>query len=338
MLVYRLLRLLLRISAQVFFRRIEVVGLDNVPAGQPAVFCGNHPNSLLDPMLLTAFCGRIVHFAAKDTLFGNPLVRLFFGMLGAVPVCRRKDHPDGPLDNEAAFSALHDVLGAGRAIGIFPEGISHNASQLAPLKTGAARIALGAGRRHPDRRVHLVPTGLCYFRRDRFRSSVLIQFGEPVEVDGALLEAVAADEREVAHSLTETLETHLRGLTVNADDWETVRVLDGVRRLYQPPRIRLEERVELARRFNSVYPQVRDDPGVRALFERVRAYLDRLSALGLSDAAIRRDTGLVAAAPRVARHLVLVVVWLPLCVLGAPLHAPLGLLFLALGPCRPAQP
>jgi glycerol-3-phosphate O-acyltransferase / dihydroxyacetone phosphate acyltransferase len=72
--VYRILQWLLRVATRVFYRRLEVVGLGNVPATGAVLFCGNHPNSLLDPILITAHCGRIVHFAGKDTLFESRLL------------------------------------------------------------------------------------------------------------------------------------------------------------------------------------------------------------------------------------------------------------------------
>jgi glycerol-3-phosphate O-acyltransferase/dihydroxyacetone phosphate acyltransferase len=325
MLVYRLLQWLLRVATRVFYRRLEVVGLENVPADGAVLFCGNHPNSLLDPILITAHCGRIVHFAAKDTLFDSRVLGFLLRKMGAVPVRRRMDHPDGPLENDSAFAALHDVLLQGRAVGIFPEGLSHLDSQLAPLKTGAARIALGVARKAPDRPVYLVPTGLVYFTRHRFRSSVLIQFGAPIRVEAA------EDERAAARQMTPQLETRLRALTINADSWDTVRVLDAVRRLYQPEGISLEERVELARRFNTVYPQVAHHDQVRDLYQRVRAYQRRLSAAGLSDEILKRDLGVRDTALRAAAHLTLLLFWAPLSLVGAPLHAPLGLLFRVAG-------
>jgi 1-acyl-sn-glycerol-3-phosphate acyltransferase len=328
---YRMLRWLLRLAARVFFRRLKVVGLEHIPPeGEAAVvFCGNHPNSLLDPVLITAATDRIVHFAAKDVLFESRLLRPLLRAMGAVPVRRRKEHPDGALDNQSAFEALFDVLGRGRAMGIFPEGISHNRSQLQRLKTGAARVALGAKARFPGQRIVLIPTGLNYFQRNRFRSSVLVQFGEPIEVTAGLLDAHAKDGRAVVHEVTAQVEGQLRGLTINAADWETVWVLDGVRRLYQPPHISLEERVELSRRFNEHYPQVKDQPEVRALFRRVRGYLMRLSAAGLSDRALRRDMSTVEVALHGSRHVVLLGIWLPLALVGAAVHVPL-LLLLAL--------
>ncbi|HTE51042.1 MAG TPA: lysophospholipid acyltransferase family protein [Kofleriaceae bacterium] len=334
MLVYRILQWLFRVATRVFFRRIEIVGLGNIPADGGVIFIGNHPNSLLDPILITAHCGRIVHFAAKDTLFDSPLVGWLLRRMGAVPVRRRMDHGGGEsaaLDNDAAFAALHQVLLDGRAVGIFPEGLSHLDSQLAPLKTGAARIALAVHRKAPDRPVHLIPTGLVYFTRHRFRSSVLIQFGAPVAVPAAPDDARDPDGRVAARALTGQIEARLRALTINADSWDTIWVLDGVRRLYQPPGLSLEDRVELSRRFNIGYPQVAHHADVRELVGRVRAYLTRMSAVGLRDDTLRRELSVRDTAARVVAHLGLLLFWAPLSLVGAPLHLPLGLAFRFLG-------
>jgi glycerol-3-phosphate O-acyltransferase / dihydroxyacetone phosphate acyltransferase len=326
MLLYRLLRGLLRLSVLAFFRRILVVGLEHVPTSGPVIFFGNHPNSLLDPALISCFCGRIVHFAAKDVLFRSPLLRPILRAMGAVPVQRREDHREGPVSNELAFERFFGVLAAGRAIGIFPEGLSHDASQLARFKTGAARIAIGARQQHAGLPVQLVACGLHYVTPQRFRSSVLVQFGPVLALDETHDAAFRGDARGAALALTEQMEARLRALTVNADDWDTLRVLDGVRRLYQPLRIRFDERVELARRFATHYPSVRHEPDVQRVYGRVHSYLDRLASLGLSDRDLARPLGPGESLLRLARHLLLVMVWLPLALAGAFLHLPVGLL------------
>jgi 1-acyl-sn-glycerol-3-phosphate acyltransferase len=327
MFAYRLLRGLLGFVLRIFYRQIEVVGLEHVPAeGEgPVLFAGNHPNSLLDPILIITSCGRIVHFAAKDVLFRSRLLRPILTGLGAVPIARRSDHPEGPLDNQQAFDRLFEVLARGRAMGIFPEGLSHDAAQLARLKTGAARIALGVAERHPGLPVHIVPCGLNYVRRKRFRTRVLVQFGPPIEVTAAHLAAYREDGPAAVRALTAELEQGLRALTVNAEDWDVLRVLDGVRRLYQPPGITLQQRIELARRFNAVYPTVKDHPEAAALYQRVAAYLDRLRALDLSDRDLRRSLSPAEISWRLSRHLLLLLVFLPLALPGAILHLPLGL-------------
>jgi glycerol-3-phosphate O-acyltransferase / dihydroxyacetone phosphate acyltransferase len=327
---YRVLAWFLRIVTRVFFRQVEVVGLENVPAG-PVLFAGNHPNSLIDPILIITTCGRKVHFAAKDTLFKGRIMRAVLNGLGAVPVARKTEQdgkgtkPDSSVPavrdsadmgrvNDAAFDQMFGVLERGAAIGIFPEGLSHDESQLAKLKTGAARLALGGAAR-AGKPIAIVPCGLTFIHPKRFRSRVLVQYGTPVYVE-------ASSEEGAVKRVTGEIADALRRLTINAPDWETVRALDTVRRLYQPQEISIEDRIELARRFNTYYGAVAAEPKVVALMARVRSYQDKLDELGITDRELAMDLSKMEVSGRMLRHLVLVAWWLPLTVPGAPLHIP----------------
>jgi hypothetical protein len=103
-------------------------------------------------------------------------------------------------------------------------------------------------------------------------------------------------------------------------------LLDAARRLYQPPQISLGERVELARRFADVYPTIAKDPDVVAVMRRLSEYLHRLDAAGLDDRDLKRRIGRAEALSRIARHVILAVLWLPLAVPGLFVHLPVGLL------------
>ena len=93
--LYRWIRTFLRLCIHVFFRRIEVVGLDHIPQEGAVLFFGNHPNSLLDPALITAFTSRKLSFIAKDTLFKHPILGRLLSKMGAIPIQRKQDHPEG---------------------------------------------------------------------------------------------------------------------------------------------------------------------------------------------------------------------------------------------------
>lgn len=328
----------LRIVTRVFFRQIEIVGSENIPPDAPVVFAGNHPNSLIDPVLIITTCGRKVHFAAKDSLFKGRIMRAVLRGLGAVPLARKVEHdgkgataPPGaavrdPAEmarlNDAAFDAMFNVLGERGAIGIFPEGLSHDASQLAKLKTGAARLALGAAQR-TGIAIAIVPCGLVFIHPKRFRSRVLVQYGPPIWIgDAPQASARGPATPDATRAVTTEIDGALRRLTINAPDWETVRALDTVRRLYQPHEISIEERIELARRFNTYYGAVADDPRVVDIMNRVRSYQQELDELGLTDRELARDLSKLEVAARMTRHLVLMVWWLPLTVPGAPFHVP----------------
>lgn len=310
---------------RVFFRTVEVVGEANVPDTGPVIFVGNHPNSLIDPVMVLTSTPRRVAFAAKDTLFEAPLLRFLLRAVGAVPIKRRQDHggeEGAPLDNSAAFAALFDVLKGGGAFGIFPEGISHSRSELAPLKTGAARIALGAAAEGVP--VQIVPCGLSYRRRERLRGRALLQFGAPIVVDEARVEAFRDDEREAARALTAEIDLSLRSLTLNAKDFDTLRVLDGVRRLYSPTRAKLSlaERAEITRRFIDHWERYREVPEIAELFREVSLYLFALESLGLGDRDLTKPLSRSTWSLRLLRHLFFLVVLAPFALPGVLIHLP----------------
>ncbi len=322
-LLYSLIVLFLRLVTRVFFRSVEVVGRDHVPREGAVVFVGNHPNSLVDPIVITTTCGRRVRFAARDGLFSTP-IRPVLWALGTVPIRRRQDQADttGKLDNSEAFDALHAVLSAGEAFGIFPEGVSYTEPELQPLKTGAARIALSAVERGID--VTIVPVGLHYRRKQHFRGRVLVQFGRPIHLRPAA-SAAEGTSRDAARALTENIELALRALTLNAKDFDTLRVLDGVRRLYVPEDrdLSLADEAEVTRRLVTHWDAKRDVPEVAAFYADVEAWLAVLDALGLSDWDLRKPVSTLSWAFRVARHVSLLVLEVPLALPGLILHAPL---------------
>jgi glycerol-3-phosphate O-acyltransferase/dihydroxyacetone phosphate acyltransferase len=331
-LVYHALVAFLRLVTRIFFRTVEVVGRDHVPARGPTIFVGNHPNSLVDPVVISTTCGRRVSFAARDGLFSTP-VRPILWALGSVPIKRRQDHghaKDGAapgavpaVDNDDAFRALHDVLRRGGAFGIFPEGVSYTEPELQPLKTGAARIALSALAEGIP--VVIVPAGLSYRRKQRFRGRVLVQYGRPITLDDEWRARWAADPRAAARALTADIDLALRALTLNAPDFDTLRVLDGARRLYVPESraLSLGEEAEVTRRLVRHWETKREVPEVAALYADVSSYLALLEALGLSDWDLRRPVSRIGWSLRVLRHVVLMLIQVPLALPGLVIHFPI---------------
>ena len=323
-LVYSALVLFLRVVTGFFFRSIEVVGLEHVPKDGPVIFTGNHPNSLVDPVVITTTCRRRVRFAARDGLFATP-IRPILWALGSVPIKRRQDQSSDTkqVDNQDAFSALHAVLKRGEAFGIFPEGVTYTEPELQPLKTGAARIALSAFAEGIP--VRVIPVGLHYRRRDRFRGRVLVQFGRPITLDAGWMEEWKRDARETARKLTQEIELGLRALTLNAPDFDTLRVLDAARRLYVPATRDLShaEEAEITRRLVQHWEAKKDVPEVRAFYGDVENLVALRDALGISDGDLSLPMSRWEWSKRVMRHVVLMLVWVPLALPGLLLHLPI---------------
>lgn len=190
---------LARLMLRVFFREVEVVGLERIPRGVPLVIVANHVNSLVDPMLLLGFLGARPRVLAKSTLWSHPVVAPLVLLAGAIPVYRRGEADTAR--NTQIFARAGEALAGGAAIALFPEGGSHNEPHLLPLKTGAARLVLGAAATHGPIGLRIVPVGLVYEAKGGSRSRVVVNVGAVIDptADAALY---ASDEARAVRRLT----------------------------------------------------------------------------------------------------------------------------------------
>jgi glycerol-3-phosphate O-acyltransferase/dihydroxyacetone phosphate acyltransferase len=213
--VYAMLRVAAGIALRWYYRDVRVEGIDRIPRGRPLLLVVNHPNALVDALLVGWAVPWRVTVLAKATLFGNRIAAAFLRWLGVLPVRRASDerargHVD-PSRNRDTFLAVREALGRGKTILIFPEGKSHDEPSLAPLKTGAARIALDA-RDSGIRGVSLIPIGLTFERKDQPRTRVFVQVGEPLSMDAWQSRRATPSE---ADALTAEIDARLRAVTLN---------------------------------------------------------------------------------------------------------------------------
>ncbi|GAC1600673.1 MAG: hypothetical protein NVS3B25_28260 [Hymenobacter sp.] len=227
MLFYTVMKPLVQVALRVFFRRIEIRHPERLALPGPLLVASNHPNTLMDPLLVAINRRQPVAFLAKSTFFQNPILRAIMDSGNSIPIYRRQDAESGAApatpaqltaQNEASFGRCYDYLGEGGTLMIFPEGTSVSERRLRPLKTGAARIALGAEARHGfTLGLQVLPIAINYFDPARFHSDVLLNVAPPIVVaDYAAL--YAADPEAAADQLTATIREALqRRLVITRD-------------------------------------------------------------------------------------------------------------------------
>ncbi|KAE8209006.1 hypothetical protein CF327_g6956 [Tilletia walkeri] len=205
--------------------------------------------------------------------------------------CKYKSLPF--IDQTMMYASVYERLAEGGSLGIFPEGGSHDRTDLLPLKAGVVIMALGAMAENPGLKVRIVPVGLHYFHADKFRSRAVIEFGAPMEVPQesvANFKEGGEGKKKAVGQCMDLVFDGLKSVTVRAPDYETLMLIQAGRRLYTPSgtHASLGQVVELNRRFIMGYNKFKDEPRVGALKEDVLKYNRMLSAYGLRDHQVER--------------------------------------------------
>ena len=333
-LLRRAIKVVLLFALRVFFRRIEVVGRRRVPREGACLFVLNHPNGLVDPVFLLCFAPRRVSFLAKSPLFRTPVVSFFVRALDSIPVYRRQDEGGGAgARNRETFERAAALLRRGGTIAICPEGASHSEPYLLPLKSGAARIALGAVSAGPGALdLKIVPVGLYYTAKTTFRSGALLYFGEPIAVEPAPPGPDGEPPREAVRALSDRVAAAMRSLTLNADRHEALAVVARAERIFSSADEdgdggpSLERELRRRRRFVEAYAFHRRHSPARLeeLEARISAYEEALRQAGLEDPR-QLSTAAVseyARAPTLLARGALFALLLPVALAGAVLHYP----------------
>jgi len=193
-----------------FHRSVDVRWRERLPRDRPVLIVANHGNGFVDPVVVAGVLGRLPRFLAKAALWKVVVARPFLGLAGVLPVYRTADG-DRASDNTSVFDACHRELAQGATVAIFPEGTTGDRAGLDRVKSGAARIALGALPTAPD--VVIVPIGLAFESRVETRARAVVMFGEPIEVAefvgnglGPNGEPDRADAEALAARITDALE------------------------------------------------------------------------------------------------------------------------------------
>lgn len=289
---YHMARTVLGAAAHVYFRRIEVRHGDRVPERGPLLVVANHPASFTDVIVLGTAISRRLHFLAMAPIF-EPWIRgLGLRLCGTLPIYRREDDPTRMGQNDQTFRACHEILDAGGAVLIFPEGTSLSDRTIVKVKTGAARLALGQEARPGQHgRLTLLPVGLHFADRTQFQSEVVLTVGRPIEL-APFREQALVDGPLAVRALTDRIQGVLEKLILHVPELDRAALVAAVERLYREEAHAQEGKgrdFEVVRGIAEVVAFfARSDPDrVARGWQRVHRYERRLEALHIEDRTLR---------------------------------------------------
>lgn len=284
----RFLKRLVRVLVRMLYRDVEVYHASPEPVASPELSVSNHFGGFADPLVLVYAFDRRPVIIARDKIWKIPIVGQVMRWLGSIPVHKREDGT--PTSNDEMFASAYNALRAGQHLLIFPEGITVDDPAIAPIKTGAARIALGA-RASGASDIKITPAGIHYEDKAALRSRIFVNVGYALDLDDEISSYVDPGKpedpsnRDAVRRLTTAMEKRLREVAPDFDSWEEARGLTQAAEValrssqdHPADAVSISERDRLAGSLGRTEARVRAE-----ILDASAAYDRELDALGLDD-------------------------------------------------------
>ena len=210
---YYLFKLLIKFSLFFYTRKVIIKGKENIPKKGALLFMVNHPNGLIDPLIVAVNNHRIQHFLVRASAFKKPLIKRFLESLNLIPIFRIRDGVKQLEKNTEVFEKCFDLLNQQKALMIFPEGSHNHKRNVRKLSKGFSRIVFGALERNPELKIHIISVGVTYQNPSIYPTDVCVHFRTPILANDFYNPQIIHSEikrlKEVIRSQLKTLSVHI---------------------------------------------------------------------------------------------------------------------------------
>tara|TARA_B110000902_G_scaffold265903_1_gene351693 strand:- start:814 stop:1842 length:1029 start_codon:yes stop_codon:yes gene_type:complete len=211
--LYTFLKYYIKLGLFFYHKKIEVIGLENIPKKGAILFISNHPNALIDPLLIVTNNVRSIHFLSRASAFKNKLIAKFLMSIKMIPIYRKRDGVNTLIRNRTVFRKSVEIMNAQKTLYIAAEG-SHNIQRrVRELKKGFVYIILDTFKKYPELDIQIVPIGLNYDSVIKYPSSASIYYGKPISAkkyyDKNNSLSTTKHLLEVVRNSMKTLTTHI---------------------------------------------------------------------------------------------------------------------------------
>ena len=230
---YQLLRYYVRFALWLSHRRIVVTGRQLIPKGKPIIFAANHQNALMDSLSIVCTNPSQSVWLARADIFKSKFARPILNFLKMAPVYRIRDGKDSLSNNEQIFALVTQILENKDSVCLFPEAAHSGRRQMLPHKKAIPRIALEAEEKNNFAlNLQIVPVGIYYSHYWKFDRNLIVQYGNPIDVDN-YRDEYAMNPQKTMLLLRDEIHDRLAPLTMQINsqpyyfDYENIRQIAG---------------------------------------------------------------------------------------------------------------
>ena len=203
--LYHYVNFVLKLS----YRSILQVGRENIPTDGAIIFAPNHTNTLMDALVVLTMDHKPKVFVARADIFKNQKLAKILTFLKIMPIMRQRDGFQAVKKNQETIDKAVDVLKDKIPFCIFPEGTHLAKFSSLPLSKGILKIAFQAHEQMPQVPLYIVPVGIRYGNHFRFRSTIRMEFGKPINVGAYLTENAHLTPQEQMNGMKNLLTDRL---------------------------------------------------------------------------------------------------------------------------------
>ncbi len=288
---YILLKAYQLLVFHLFYKKVEVVGRENIPYGSPVIFTPNHQNALMDALIVLDTARLNVVFMARADIFKKKFQRKILTFLKMLPIYRIRDGAEELSKNDVTFNICLDILRDCYSVCLMPEGSHGDKRRLRPLVKGTFRIAFKAQEDFGKvNSVKIVPVGIDFEHYRKIRQDLLVIYGKPIEVS-EYMDAYHENPAKAMNSIKDRLAEEMKKIIINIENVEHYDMFQDLRSIYNS-RMRnrtgisgssLYKKFQADKQMISILDQnMVTDPGkIHRLSEKVAEYMTGLSELSI---------------------------------------------------------
>jgi 1-acyl-sn-glycerol-3-phosphate acyltransferase len=208
----------------VFYRKVIVIGRENIKPDDAVIFAPNHQNALMDALaVLFTHKGQPI-FLARADIFKKKTIASILYFLKILPVYRIRDGFSSLKGNDEIFVKTIDVLKNRNGLVILPEGDHAGFRRLRQLKKGICRVAFQSDEATGfNLKIKIIPVAIEFSNYSRYRQVLTVAYGKPIEVSEYFDLYKVSPERAL-NELRSRLSLEMKGIMIHIEeeDYEAV--------------------------------------------------------------------------------------------------------------------